>query len=46
MEIIGITVLSVFISWLYLSYAPMHEIKDAVFHAENMANQKQKYERS
>ncbi len=44
MEFLFVVTLGFFISWLYLNHAPMHEIKDAIFHAENMANQKQKFE--
>ena len=42
MEIIFILITSIFASWLYLSYAPMHEIKDYLM-IENMANQKHKF---
>ena len=44
MEFLFIVTLGFFVSWAYLSYAPMHDIKSAIYHAENMANQKQKFE--
>jgi len=43
MEFIAISIISIFVSWLYLSYAPMHEIHDALL-VENMSNQKHKHE--
>ena len=35
MEIIGLTVFGIFISWLYLSYAPMHDIKAYIYSADD-----------
>lgn len=35
MEIIGLTVFSIFVSWLYLSYAPMHDIKAYIYSADD-----------
>ena len=43
MEIFSITMLSLLAGLWYLTSAPMYEIKDAIFHAENIANQKQKH---
>lgn len=42
MEVIFITLVAVFASWLYLSFAPMHEIKGAIYYAEHVANQSHK----
>ena len=42
MEVIFITLVAVFVSWLYLSFAPMHEIRGAIYYAEHVANQKHK----
>lgn len=42
MEIIILTIFAVFVSWLYLSFAPMHEIKGAIYYAEHVANQTHK----
>lgn len=30
MEVIAVVIISIFFSWLYLSFAPMHEIRDAI----------------
>ena len=35
MEIIGLTVFGIFISWLYLSYAPMHDIRAYIYSADD-----------
>ena len=45
MEFLFVVTLGFFISWLYLNHAPMHDIKSAIHHAENIANQKQKFEK-
>lgn len=42
MEVILVSTLSIIVSALYLSFAPMHEIKGAIYHAENVANQDHK----
>ena len=44
MELLFVITLAFFISWVYLNHAPMHDIKSAIYHAENMANQKQKFD--
>jgi hypothetical protein len=36
MEIIGLTVLAIFISWLYLSYAPMNDIRAYIYSVEDV----------
>ena len=47
MEIIGLTVFGIFISWLYLSYAPMHDIRAYIYNADdyNTAMQMRKKEK-
>jgi len=47
MEIIGLTVFGIFVSWLYLSYAPMHDIKSYIYSVEdyNTAMQMRKKEK-
>lgn len=42
MEVIFIIIMAVFASGLYLSFAPMHEIRGAIYYAEHVANQKHK----
>jgi hypothetical protein len=44
MEVIGLLILAVLISYSYLKFAPMHDIKAAVYYAEHVANQKHKDE--
>lgn len=44
MEVIAVSVLSVIVSYFYLKYAPMNDIRGAIYHAENIANQKHKNE--
>jgi hypothetical protein len=36
MEIIGLSVLAIFISWLYLSYAPMNDIRAYIYSVEDV----------
>ena len=36
MEIIGLTVLAIFISWLYISYAPMNDIRAYIYSVEDV----------
>ena len=47
MEIIGLIVFGIFVSWLYLSYAPMHDIKAYIYSADdfNTAMQMKKREK-
>ena len=47
MEIIGLTVFGIFVSWLYLSYAPMHDIRAYIYNADdyNTAMQMRKKEK-
>lgn len=47
MEIIGLTVFGIFVSWLYLSYAPMHDIRGYIYSVEdyNTAMQMRKKEK-
>lgn len=47
MEVIGLTVFGIFISWLYLSYAPMHDIRAYIYSADdfNTAMQMKKREK-
>lgn len=47
MEIIGLTVFGIFVSWLYLSYAPMHDIRAYIYSVEdyNTAMQMRKKEK-
>jgi len=42
MEIIFISILSVFVTWLWFNHAPMHEIRDALY-VQNIANQEHKH---
>jgi hypothetical protein len=46
MEIIGLIVFGIFISWLYLSYAPMNDIRAYIYSVEdyNTAMQMRKKE--
>lgn len=46
MEVIGLTVFGIFISWLYLSYAPMDDIRAYIYSADdfNTAMQMRKRE--
>ena len=46
MEYFIIIPITLAISYLYLTRAPMHEIQSAIYHAENIANQKAKYEKT
>ena len=36
MEIIGLSVLAIFITWLYLSYAPMNDIRAYIYSVEDV----------
>ena len=47
MEVIGLSVLGIFVSWLYLSYAPMHDIRAYIYSADdyNTAMQMRKKEK-
>ena len=36
MEIIGLIVFGIFISWLYLSYAPMNDIRAYIYSVEDV----------
>jgi hypothetical protein len=44
MEEIAISVLSIIVSYFYLKYAPMNDIRGAIYYAEHIANQKHKNE--
>lgn len=47
MEIIGLSVFGIFVSWLYLSYAPMNDIRAYIYSVEdyNTAMQMRKKEK-
>lgn len=47
MEIIGLSVFGIFVSWLYLSYAPMEDIRAYIYSVEdyNTAMQMRKKEK-